>query len=183
MPLLATQIRDAMFDRITAAVPFKTARKVPIPPLQPDQLPALGVYLMSQRSTPDGDANVGVPRYIDNALISVMLIYAAGDPRVLEGVVDAQIDLIERLLLCDSTFLQMLDVETGEPIIESVPERVRTYQYPKDGETYYLEARLQMTFQFRSYFQPLAPNMLQQIMVTSQAFGDDAFHTEIDVGT
>jgi hypothetical protein len=164
---LATQIRDAMFSRIVAAMPtaFKTTRKIPFPTLEPDMIPALGVYLLREQMSPDGDDNDGPPRYMVDAVIGIMLIDLAADPGVLEGKVDDKIDLIENTLLSDYTFLDLRDSATNQPIIESVPQISRTYQFPRDGESYYVEARLQMTFRFRCKFPPVLLHDLNEIDV------------------
>jgi hypothetical protein len=167
---LATQIRDATFSRIVAAMPtaFKSTRKIPFPTLSPDMLPALGVYLLREQMSPDGQDNHSVPRYMVDAVISVMLIDLANDPAVLEGAIDNTLDLIENTLLSDYTFLDLRDSATNQPIIESVPMISRMYQFPRDAESYYIEARLQMTFRFRCKFPQAMLTDLNEIDVTVQ---------------
>jgi hypothetical protein len=45
-------------------------RKVPTVTTQNDQFPRLGVYLVRENENPDGDANVGPPRYLDDTVIA-----------------------------------------------------------------------------------------------------------------
>jgi hypothetical protein len=162
---ISTYIRDAMFSRIEPITPWKSTRKTPFPTLQPDQVPALGVFLLRETMQPDGDANVGPPRYIVDAVISVAVVDLASKPTVLEGSVDALVDAILNTLLTDGTFIDLRWTD-GSPIIDSIPTIQRTYQFPQIGESYYLECRLQMTVRFMCFFEPVAPNMLTAVDVT-----------------
>lgn len=171
MSSLATQIRDAAFNRVTKAITFKSTRKTPFPTLQSDQLPGLGVFLMRENMTPDGDANTVNPRYQVDTVISFAVIDEASKPDVLEGSLDGFVDLIETTLLCDGTFLDLRDA-SNHPIIEAVSAVSRTYNFPREGETYFMEARLQLTFQYRVFFEPVAPNLLRSIVTTIQPRGN-----------
>jgi hypothetical protein len=168
---LATQIRDAAYDRLSNLSSFKSFRKTPIPTLSADMLPALGVFLMRETMNPDGDANTVNPRFLVDAVISFMVQDLASKPEVMEGSVDVMVDLIENTILSDSTFLDLRDAASNQPIIEGVSQVTRTYSFPKDGETYFMECRLQMNFQFRCFFEPVAPNLLTSIVYTINPSG------------
>ncbi len=169
MSTITTQIRDAMYDRIVAAMPrdFKTTRKLPFPTMQPDMLPALGVYVMRETKSPYGDANLGPPHYQVDAIISVMILDLAGKPENLEGGVDRKIDLIEETILRDPGFVNIREKGTDQIIIDSIPNISRQYLFPQQGETYYLEARLQFTFRFMCVYEPIIPDDLKVIHVTT----------------
>ena len=155
MTTLATQIRNAMFVRLTtSAFTWKSTRKIPVPPIQPNQLPALGVYLIRESMGPDGDANVGPPRYIVDAVFSVNVLEEASNPDVLEGSMDALVDQVENTLLSDISFLNLSD-SNGDTIIDSIPAITRNYDFPKDGETQYIQCRLQFTVRFFVIFPPI----------------------------
>lgn len=168
MTTIATQIRDAMFTRLTTpAFPWLSTRKIPVPPIQIGQLPALGVYLIRENFTPDGDSNVGPPRYIVDAVIGVMVMEESSTPSVLEGSMDALVDLIEDTILTDPTFLTIKD-SNGEFLIDSVPNISRTYDFPKDGETQYIQARLQFTVRFMVIYPPVLTNNFNTMLLTVQ---------------
>lgn len=185
MSTLSVQIRDAAFQRITNAIAtFKETRKIPFPTLQPDHVPALGVFLLREQYSPDGDAGVGPPRYVAEATIAAAVVDLSSKSSVLDGSIDTSVDLILDTLLCDPTFLDLRDSVTGNPIIESIPQITRTTRFPKEGETYYCEVSLQMTFRFRCFFEPLAPNTLTTVAVTAEPFGTapgETFTAEFDV--
>jgi hypothetical protein len=163
---ITTYIRDAMYDRLLAAkiAQWKVTRKSPIPTLQIGDLPALGVFIMRENYQPDGDSNVGPPRYIVDAVISVAVIDLASKPDVLEGSVDARVDTVLNTLLQDGSFIDLRWTD-GKPILDSVPAIVRSYQFPQIGESYTIECRLQMTFRFMCFFEPLAPNAFTAVDV------------------
>lgn len=173
MTTISNYIRDQALARIIAAkiAPWKTTRVSPQPTLQTGDVPALGAYLIRETMNPDGDANVGVPRFIVDAVISFMVIDIATKPSVLEGSIDAIVDQIETTLLCDPTFVSLKDVG-GNFLIDSIQQITRTYQFPNNGEAYYIECRLQMTFRFFVVFEPLTPNDLLKIDVTTQPMTD-----------
>jgi hypothetical protein len=193
MTSLTLQIRDAAYDRIVKKFDFKSTRKIPMTPLQPDQVPGLGVFFVSEDMGPDGDENVATPRYISDVVIGISVLDTASKEDVLEGSIDKTGSHILDLLLRDPTFLGLLDTESKQPIIESVPRIRRSHQVQKNGEAYYLELRLEMTFRYRCYFPPYAPNELLEIDVTAQppnqGAGDtntpnpDNFSAKIELGS
>jgi hypothetical protein len=164
---LTLQIRDGAYDRIVKAFkPFKSVRKIPMTPVQPDQVPALGVFFVSEDMGQDGDENAGPPRYISDVVIGISVLDSASKADVLEGSIDKTGSQILATLLRDPTFLDLRDVDTNLPIIESVPRIKRSHSVQKNGEAYYLELQLQMTFRYRCYFEPLAPNTLNTFHAT-----------------
>lgn len=169
MSSISTYIRDAMFTRINTLYPWKSTRKAPAPTLQVSDVTALGVFLLRETMNPDGDANTGPPRYIVDAFISVAVVDLATDPEVLEGSVDAKIDNIRDTLLRDHTFIDLRWTD-GSAIIDSIPSITRTYQFPTNGEAYFLECRLQFQVRYFCYFDPIAPNALLEVDVDTQPF-------------
>lgn len=172
---LALQIRDGAYTRILAAFPeFKKegrARRTPLKPIQVEQTPALGVFLVRETMNPDGDAAVGPPRFVSDVIIGISVVANAAKPEVADGWLDGLVDSIEDTLFRDPTFVGLLDIVSGKPIIEGFSQVVRSYEYPKDGEAYFIEVRLQITCRYRCYFDPNAPNALTEVAVTAQPFG------------
>lgn len=188
MTTLALQIRDAIYDRIVAQYPdpaFKSKRKIPLTPVQPDQIPALAVYMVNEDYVAVGDENVGPPEYTIDSQITIAVVETAAKEDVLEGLLDKVAATILDLVLCDGTFLGLLDSATNKPIIDSVPRIRRAYKVHKDGEAYYLELQIAMTIRYRAYFEVVAPNELRTIAVSTPALtpikGEVAEISKIDV--
>lgn len=167
----ATYIRDQVYTRIEKLFAWKSKVKVPTVTTQGDQFPRLGVYLVRETENPDGDANVGPPRYIDEVVIAISVMDAMYKPEVLEGSVDAMIDAIKNKLLQDITFVSLKN-EQGQFMLDSIPNISRTYQFPNNGETYYIECRLQMTFRFNVQYEPITPNAFKTLAVDARPNDD-----------
>ncbi|MGY3278129.1 hypothetical protein [Bradyrhizobium sp. S3.7.6] len=160
----AVYIRDQIVSRIQALYEWKSVRKVPTITTQSDQFPRLGVYLIRENESQDGDANVGVPRYIDDAVIGISIMHTLTDPAVLDGAVDDMIDNIKNTLMQDYTFVSLKDAN-GDFMLDSIPNISRSYSFPNNGESYVIEGRLQMTFRFNVKYDPIFPNLLRKVMV------------------
>jgi hypothetical protein len=160
----ATYIRDQVLARITPIYDWQTVRKVPTVTTQSDQFPRLGVYLIRETENPDGDPNCLEPRFIDETVIAISVMDALSKPEVLEGSVDTLIDLIKNTLLQDITMVSLRD-PNGVLMLDSIPNISRTYNFPNNGETYYIECRLQMTFRFNVKYVPLTPNAFETLAV------------------
>lgn len=161
----ATAIRDAIFTRAQGLSAWVTKRKTDLPTLQANQLPALQVFLLSERMTPNGDANVSIPRFIAEATIGVSVVRGFGDPVVLDGAIDADVDAILDALLSDPSFVGM--PPAGPGLFEGVTSITRRRLLPQQGETYFIELRLELTFQFHEEFEPRLPNWFEDIVLTA----------------
>jgi hypothetical protein len=183
MSTLATQIRNAAFDRLKGFGEFKSRRKSPVETLQPADLPALGVFLSRETMNADGDYNVGEPRFIVDALISISVVDLATGGNVLDGRIDEWVDRIEDTLLCDPTFVRLND-DKGMPLIEGFSQIARSYSFPKNGDSYLMEVRLQLTVRFRCHFAPQTQNTLQIVAVIAQPFGEagTTFENQFETG-
>ncbi len=170
MSTIATMIRDAAFTRLLGIFDWKSTRKIPVLPVQASMMPCLGAFVLRESYSPLGDANVGPPSYIVDAMLGFSVTDLSSDSDVLEGSIDTKIDLILNTLLCDGTFIDLRD-ENGNPVIDSIGSITRTYNYPSEGETNFCECRLQMTFRFFCYFEPNAPNLLRDVVVDVKGDG------------
>lgn len=176
MSTIATYIRNQAYARLTTGAissNWVSTHKSPIPTRQGDQLPALGVYLMGEVLTPDGDANVSVPRFVSDVVLGISVLHLAENPEALDGKLDTLVDLIEDTLLQDISFVS-LKGEDGKDVIESFPQIQRRYSYPQNGESYYAEVRLQITVRFRCYFEPKATTPLTEVDVHVSPFDNTA---------
>lgn len=165
----ATAIRDAIFVRLSALPGYARKRKTPVPQLQPDDLPALSVFLIREQLNADGDANAGDPHFLSLITIGIASTRGFNDPVVTDGKLDADVDLIENKLLTDASFVHFgLD---PPPLFEGVQAIVRTHVYAKDGETYFAEARLELTFVTRVDFQPVITDDYEGLDITVRPLG------------
>jgi hypothetical protein len=181
MSTAATRIRDAIFTRVlplTTASDFKTVRIMPVMMLQPDNLPALTVSLLSERMTPDGDDNAGEVRFNSDVTIGISIVRGFAAPIDLDAQTDIDVDLVEQILLRDPTFVRFGDDtrypigdDRREPLFEAVASINRRRSYPQSGETYLVEVRLELTFRTSADFTPLLEDEFERFALTARPLG------------
>jgi hypothetical protein len=164
-------IRDAVFDRLKRAFPdFKIRRRAPVLPVQLNQVPALGVFLAEDVDTPDGDYNVGPPRFVSDATIAISIVEEAAKPEKMRRAIEARMNRVKTVLFCDPTFVALkMPGPDGVPLLEGIARVRRTFSYPQNGETYYAEGRLHITCRFRCNYPPITPHDLNEVVVTGPA--------------
>lgn len=166
---LPAQIRDAVFTRIKAAFKdFKVTRRSPLLPVQNDQLPGLGVFLAEDSDTPDGDLNVGPPRFISDAVIAISVIEDAPKSEATRRKIEARMNRIKNVLFTDPSFIA-LTTRDGTPLLEGIARVRRTFSFPQQGETFYAEGRLHIVCRFRCNYPPVTPNDFALLNVSGPA--------------
>ncbi len=167
----ATEIREAIYSRIGALGRYANMQRAAAPQRQPSDLPSCAVYIVSETLRPDGDANAGPPSFTADIVIGISVINGFDDPDSLAGKVDTDIDLIEMKLLADSTFVRF----GPSALFEGVSQITRRRYYPpKDGETYFAELRLEMTFQSRVTFEPIVADNFEMLHITARPIQNPA---------
>jgi hypothetical protein len=174
MTAMANFIRDQLVDRLASIEPspWKTIRKVPMPSLSTDKLPALGVFMIRENMVGLGDANVGPPKFQSDLVLGISITAASNDEESLQAFVDASVETVLNRLLQDYSFTSTLQFP-GQPaespyLIDSFPNIQRTYNFPTGTETYVVECRLQMTIRYWCVYPPETPNWLKMIAVAVQ---------------
>ena len=171
----ATAIRDAAYTRAITAGTYVTTRKIDMPTLNGTDCPALSVFMIRESMKPDGDANVAVPRFIATATIGISVIRGFDDPVVTDGEIDTDVDAILDSLLSDLTFVGIPPAGLG--LFEGVTRIDRRRLFAQQGETYFVETRLELDFEYHLYFAPPVPIALETISV---ALGGDFAPQELD---
>lgn len=163
----AFEIRDAAFVALSGYGLFKTVKNSLVQQMEPaDELPAATVFVTREVRAADGDANAGEPHFIHDLTLGLIITIDSGDQSRLEDVLAYYTDQTVNRLLSDTTFLTHFEGISG--ITES-------QAFPKDGETYYAEARVEMTVQFRSRWAPYVPDdYLRTRMTTRPIANPDA---------
>ena len=167
MTTIATQIRDAIFTRVSTLTGYTKFQREPVPNIAPADVPVVTVFILSENLTPDGDPNAGAPKFEAIATIAVSVLRGFSDPVTLDGQIDVDLDAIENLLLSDPTF-----VGWGPHVpvpFESVMGIRRQRIYHKDAEAYFIEARLEFQFLNRVYYPPNITTGLTEITVANPA--------------
>jgi len=174
-------IRDLFFDTLTKKEPFFAsyhARKTRMVSIQPEQLPFLGVYLVDENMTPDGDANAGEVRFVHNARIGFSVMIANNDQDAAEQQIDAAYWRIMNRLWTDQYIMNLLD--TTNPTdgsqnpdntrIESIQRGVRRHVFgntAQSNQTPIAEMQYEVTVLYRTYWPPNVTDDLNEIVVTT----------------
>lgn len=175
----STQIRDEMASSIESMWRFVKVAKTHMPTFQPTDLPLVQVFVMAETLEPDGDENVGVPAFKASAIIAASVVRGFDDPSALDGSIDADCDAIEAALLESPTFVRL----GKDALFEGVSRIQRRRMFPKDGETYFAELRLEFTFDYRVQFEPRVDDDYTGADVTVRAQGasPDAPYTKFKI--
>jgi hypothetical protein len=165
-------LRNAILERLTApsfGYVYALARKTPLPTLQADQLPALSVFILDGDSSPDGDGNSGVIRFITDETIAVSVVRALEDPVVLEGNIDVELEAVKSALFTDPSFTRFW----GNYLFESITRIRRRWSFPREGDEYRVELRYEMTFRKREQFEPVIADDFAGAVLTVRQAGSD----------
>jgi hypothetical protein len=161
----STRLREAIITRLDAPVllGYGAVRRTPVAPLQPSDLPALTVYVISESLTPDGDGNAGELRFIATSTIGISLVRGFTDPATLDASIDVDLDKIETGLFTDPSFVHF----GADGYFESISNMTRRRLYPQSGETYFAELRLEISFVNRIGFDPVIPDHYKGMSLTT----------------
>lgn len=169
-------IRDVFYD-VMVREPFFTnykKRKNKMLTVQPDLLPYLGVYIMDETMTPDGDINAGFYDFIHALRIGFSVMVANNDRDVAETQIDAAFWRIMHVLWTDQYIINVLDtynphLGSGNPDntrIEGVTRGVRRHVFGTaqfNNETPLAELQYDVTVQYRSMWWPTITDDFNQL--------------------
>ena len=169
----ALDIRDAMFDILTAdqyfyAYKFNKTRMLPV---QVEDIPSLGVYIVDEIMIPDGDANAGYIRFSHSARIGFSIVHADSDPDALEKGIDAAYLRLMSDLWTNPYLSNVLAKHNPEGVgMESVVRGSRRHVFGNTGannETPFGELQYEVTCFARSEWYPDITDTLDEIDVTT----------------
>lgn len=170
----AIEIADKAAELLQAdyGVKWKTYRRTPMLSVNPKDLPTLGIFILRERRTSDGQPSIGVPQFIHDLTLGfsgARAITTDNEGDLLTSMENDMTD-IDRILLRDPTFLVL---------VEGVVSMDRTSQYSKVGEISLAEIRVEMVVRFRSYLEPVVPDDLETIHVESRYPSADTDPAEV----
>ena len=171
-------IRDMFFDKLVAAPFFGsfTARKSRALQITTANIPYLGVYIVSEDMTPDGDLNAGEIRFIHQLKIGFSVMIVNNDPVACEAKLDQAFLTIMNTLWRDPYLTNLIDTRAypggvGNPDnarIEGVSRGTRRHVYGNAGlnnETPIGELQYEVTVRYGADYAPIITDNLLQIGV------------------
>lgn len=167
----AFDVRDAFFNAVGPGFAGYTMRKTRMLPVQPALIPYLGVYLIDETMTPDGDANAGMIRFSHSVRIGFSVIIANNDQNIAEQKTDQAYWKIMQLLYCDAHVMNVLTNNNPEGVgIESIMRGIRRINFGNAGarnETPFAELQYDVSAYFRSEWYPDITDTLDEIDITT----------------
>jgi hypothetical protein len=162
-------LRDAFYNAVLPGFTGYTARKTRMLPVQPLLIPYLGVYLVDETMTPDGDANAGMIRFAHSIRIGFSVIITNNDQNAAEQTVDQAFLKILQLLYCDQHVMNVLHNNNPEGVgTEGIMRGIRRHNFGNAGarnETPFVELQYDVSAYFRSEWYPDITDMLDEIDV------------------
>jgi hypothetical protein len=174
-------IRDMLFDTLTKRTPYfanYTARKTPMRQVQANLLPFLGVYIIDETMTPDGDANAGMVRFSHALRIGFSVIIANNDDVAAEKTLDAAYWAIMNRFWTDEYLMNLGD--TYNPTdgsqnpdnvrIESIIRGIRKHKFGnanQTNETPVAELQYDITAFYRTMWWPDITDTLNEIDIST----------------
>ena len=177
-------IRDAFFNALVADPFFAkyTYRKNKMLVARPEYLPYLGVYIIDETMTPDGDGNAGNIDFIHAERIGFSVIQGNNDQDALELGLDAAYWRIMNRLWTDgklnNVFLSSLPDNTQ---FESVERGMRRYVWGNSAfsnETPVGEVQYDITVRHRTYW---APGPFEDLLTIDVQTGVKAGDTQAEM--
>jgi hypothetical protein len=168
VPITDTQsyssvIRDVLFARCVTLPFFEgfTARRCKQLPTQEYHLPYLGVYIVDENMTADGDWNAGEIRFIHDLKIGFSVQFEDNDPLKLELKLDAAFWAIMSLWE-DQYLMNFLHTwnphsQTEHPDntrMEGIPRGRRDHNWGMNAETPFAELQYEPVIRYRTRWPP-----------------------------
>lgn len=171
----AVEIGDAARVRVEPLTVFKPASSKTEPmfktvstntaDLEPDdQLPSVAI-LMAERRTPDGDANAGPPRFINDLTLTFLIRLKSNSFDEAKARARWRSEAIVSRLLTDPAFVGLFE---GAMLVNS------TEGVERAGEKFLGIAKLDLTVQFRTELDPVITDEFLELDVTARPHGKPA---------
>lgn len=161
-------VRDGIMARVKAmpyfaSFHFSSNKALQI---QPQSLPFCGVYFIQETGVPDGDANVGEPRFRTTVRIGFSVIVVNNDPEAAEYQLDTAMQVLAGGLFSDPTLYNNAAFK-----IQSYASGVRTHVFGAtglDNETPIAELRWELVCDLGVItYPPIVMDDLEVIHVTT----------------
>jgi hypothetical protein len=176
-------VRDAMMSRAQAMPAFAGFRfgTNKAEQIQPEKIPFLGIYFISEDLLPDGDIDAGEPRFHSMALYGFSIIVQNNDAAAAENTLDDAWVLLTNGLFTDPSLYLNPAAQ-----IQGYARGNRSHQFGSTGADNSIpiaECRFTLTIDLGvTDFPPLVPDALKTVHLTTQypAGSDPAEVQQVD---
>lgn len=173
-PNTAIAFRDAVYNVLSTLAGIASIEKNPIKPVKDEDLPAIRIYLKTERMSGEGQGNQGEPHFVHTNTLWVSVLLPGTSPVVLDGTVVSMAETVKKLILSGFVTPDQDETIVDEPYqhvinySEGIENFTIDYLYPLDGQSSLCEIRMQIDFRLRSSWHPMTPDDLREIVVDPQ---------------
>lgn len=167
-------IRDGAIERIGLMSFFDTFKKFsrsPQLPIQSQNIPYVGVYVVDDNFVPDGDLNAGEIKFTHTFRLGFSVFILNNNPDEMEDKLDEAYWAIMNGLLRDPTFINFTQSHLiDKTAIEGISKGTRRNIYGnavKENEMPIAEMRLELSMTYRTNWPPIINDNLETIHVTT----------------
>ena len=175
-------MREVFIGILQPLFPGYTILRTNQVPIQRAQLPVLGVYLLDEKMTPDGDWNAGDIRFIHDVRYGFSIVIAQNDADAAEQTLDAAWWTVMGGIWANISAMKMFNNPNPDgTTIEGCMLGIRRLVYGAVGlnnETPTAELQYEATCRFRTDWPPTILDTLQTMVVTVVPGGFDPTQTE-----
>jgi hypothetical protein len=174
-------LREVFISILQPVFPNFTIRRTDQVAIIPNQIPILGVYLLPEKMTHDGDWNVGDIRFIHDFQVGFQVMIANNSEQVVEQQLDSCYWLIMNSLWRNRAAASFFNnLNPDQAAMEGVIAGVRSYHYGTlSNETPVAELRYDATCRYRTYdWAPVITDDLFKIVENIVPGGFDPTQTQ-----
>jgi hypothetical protein len=166
-------MRDGILARLKETQIFgsvvKWSRNKMKGPIQLENIPYFGCYLIEEFLSADGDSNAGAPKFVHLLRLGFSVIIISNDNDVAEWNLDQAHWAIMNYLHRQDWFRFPMPVGIKAVDIEGVEKGVRKHVFgnrASNNETPIAELQMDLTIKYRTYFEPYVPDDFDTMHVT-----------------
>jgi hypothetical protein len=158
-------IQLGWMQRLKLIPPFSTAAKFGLTTAkitQAEHIPYVGVFFVNERFSSDGDANHAEPRFVHSLDLGFSYLIQNNDPDTAQELLDAAHWSFMKLLHDPSWHTFTFNEQ--DIVIEAITSGNHHRIYGtggRDNETPVAEMRQEMTYTFRTYFEPIISDVFE----------------------
>lgn len=173
-PNTAIVFRDAVYNVLTTLSGFASIEKNPIKPVKDEDLPAIRIYLKTERMSSEGQWNQDEPHFVHTPTLWISVLLPGTSAPVLDGSVVLMAETIKSLILSGYVTTEQDDTIDDGPYrhvinySEGIENFNVDYLYPLDGQSSICEIRMQIDFKLRSSWHPMVPDDFLEIDIKTQ---------------
>ncbi len=168
----AVDLQDVLVARAKTLVNFKTLFRTPMETWQPEDLPALAVFIVEERM--DSTGNAGEPHFVHDVNMGLQAVVVASDAEDQRDAIMYVLGQLDLAILTDPATLIN---------IEEIKSITRRFKFERVAETPTAQFSSNMHVSFQSQWQPVVPDDFKILNVQTRFPLIDTNHIPLGLDT